>query len=119
MTLALFTGEYGKIQLALERASQQKEYDSTTALQDSTTHPSAMSCRTPRGASIPGTADPAYVSVSKYAAALEEKVIELETVAETQSVITDTTNFPASAITSSTTADMVEMRATAKSTAAD
>ena len=118
-TLALFTAEYGKIQRSLERTSKRKDYDSAAALRDSTTRPTTMSLGTPPNTSVPETTSPAYVAMSEYAAALEEKMIELETVAETQSVITDTTDFAASATTSHITAEMAEMRAAAKSTAAD
>ena len=78
-----------------------------------------MSLGTPWSTSVPETAGPAYVVMSEYAAALEEKVIELETVAETQSVITDATDFATSATTSNTTAEMAEIRAAAKSTVAN
>ena len=46
-------------------------------------------------------------------------MIELGTVAEKQSVITDTTDFSVSPTTSNTTAEMAEMQAIAKSTAAN
>ena len=78
-----------------------------------------MSLGTLQSASVPEMAGPAYVVMAEYMVALEEKVIELETVVETQSVITDTTDFAASATISNTTAEMAEMRAAAKSTAAD
>ena len=83
VTLALFTTEYGKIQRALERASQRKDYESTVVLRDSATHPSTMNLGTPRSSFAPETTVPAYVAMSEYATALEVKMIELETVAET------------------------------------
>ena len=116
-TLALFTTEYGKIQRALERASQRKDYDSAAALCDSTTCPTNMSLGTPQSTSVPETAVPVSIAMSEYVTALKGKVIELETVVETQSVITDTADFATSATTSNTTAEMTEMQAAAKSTA--
>ena len=53
-----------------------------------------MSLGTPRTVFVPEMAISAYVAMSEYTAALREKLIELETVAETQSVITATTDFP-------------------------
>lgn len=82
MTLTLFTAEYGKVQRAHKRASQQKDHDSTAALRDSTTRPTSMSLVTTRSTSFLETAVPAYVAMSEYASALEKKVIGLETVAE-------------------------------------
>ena len=78
-----------------------------------------MSLGISRSTSVPQTAGPAYVAVLEYAAALEEKVIELETVAETQSVIIDTTDFSASATTANTTTEIAKMRAAAKFTTAN
>ena len=78
-----------------------------------------MSLGTPWSISVLETAGPTYIAMSEYASALEKKMIELDTVVETQSVITDTTDFSASAKTSNTTMKMAEMRVAAKSTAAD
>ena len=69
-TLALFTTEYRKIQQALERASKRKDYDSAAALCDSTTRPTNMRLGTLRSTSVPETADPTYISMLEYAAAL-------------------------------------------------
>ena len=46
-------------------------------------------------------------------------MIELKIVGETQSVVTDTNGFAVNATTSNTNAEMIEMRAAAKSTADD
>ena len=101
-----FTTEYGKIQRVLERAAQRNEYDSATGV---------TSSNIPPGVPVTEATSPAYTAMSKYAAALEEKVIELETVVETKSVMTtETTAFAAIATTSGTTSEIAEKRAAAK-----
>ncbi len=105
-TVAHFSNEFGKIGRARERAAERagEEYSSAAAL----TQPAHR-----KGANTqPSNA--AVSAISEYAAALELRVDELQTLVDDQSVLTTGTEIAAAATTTTTAnSDLAEMKALA------
>ena len=108
-TVAHFAEEYGKISRARERAAERSGGD----------YSSAAALTNPPPDTIAAVSEYAHAQ-RDYANALKLRVDELQTLVDDQSVLTTGTELAASATTSTTSpsAELLEMRALAKSLAA-
>ena len=111
--------QYAKYRRKLERDKSHNNYKSRSAFQET---PRPHTTKIPYNRETATTADNSFTAAMEYAAALEEKahaqakrIIDLEASVDDQTVLTESTNYAASAVTTGgSNKDLKNLRSTMK-----